>query len=195
MTVGLPLPHDSAPLHVTGRARYVDDIPLPANTLHLAFGMATIARGSITSIDLTQVRAAPGVMAVLTAQDLPFTNDVSPSIHDEPLLSDGSIHYRGQPIFVVAATSHLAARKAARRAQRLLVGHATDLEMDNAGRISIPPVLRTYAALDKRVMLIGQGHRFEIWSEDNWNQKLDEMLAEDDEGDEGLPEQMKHLVL
>ena len=117
MTVGLPLPHDSAPLHVTGRARYVDDIPLPANTLHLAFGMATIARGSITSIDLTQVRAAPGVVAVLTAQDLPFTNDVSPSIHDEPLLSDGSIHYRGQPIFVVAATSHLAARKAARRAQ------------------------------------------------------------------------------
>ena len=116
MTVGLPLPHDSAPLHVTGRARYVDDIPLPANTLHLAFGMATIARGSITSIDLTQVRAAPGVVAVLTAQDLPFTNDVSPSIHDEPLLSDGSIHYRGQPIFVVAATSHLAARKAARRA-------------------------------------------------------------------------------
>jgi MraZ protein len=85
--------------------------------------------------------------------------------------------------------------KAARRAQRLLVGHATDLEMDNAGRISIPPVLRTYAALDKKVMLIGQGHRFEIWSEDNWNQKLDEMLAEDDEGDEGLPEQMKHLVL
>ena len=117
MTVGLPLPHDSAPLHVTGRARYVDDIPLPANTLHLAFGMATIARGSITSIDLKQVRAAPGVVAVLTAQDLPFTNDVSPSIHDEPLLSDGSIHYRGQPIFVVAATSHLAARKAARRAQ------------------------------------------------------------------------------
>lgn len=85
--------------------------------------------------------------------------------------------------------------KAARRAQRLLVGHATDLEMDSAGRISIPPVLRSYATLDKKVMLIGQGHRFEIWSEDVWNQKLDEMLAEDDEGDEGLPDQMKQLVL
>lgn len=85
--------------------------------------------------------------------------------------------------------------KVARRAQRLLVGHATDLEMDSAGRISIPPVLRSYATLDKKVMLIGQGHRFEIWSEDVWNQKLDEMLAEDDEGDEGLPDQMKQLVL
>ncbi len=85
--------------------------------------------------------------------------------------------------------------KAARRAQRLLVGHANELEMDNAGRISIPQVLRSYAELDKKVMLIGQGHRFEIWSEDNWNRKLNEMLAEDDEGEEGLPDQMKQLVL
>src|SRR5690606_39523200 len=83
--------------------------------------------------------------------------------------------------------------KAARRAQRLLVGHATDLEMDSAGRISIPPVLRSYATLDKKVMLIGQGHRFEIWSEDVWNQKLDEMLAEDDEGDEGLDRKSTRL--
>lgn len=85
--------------------------------------------------------------------------------------------------------------KAARRAQRLLVGHATELEMDSAGRISIPPVLRTYATLDKKVMLIGQGHRFEIWSEDVWNQKLGEMLAEEEGDDEGLPDQMKQLVL
>ena len=85
--------------------------------------------------------------------------------------------------------------KAARRAQRLLVGHATELEMDNAGRISIPPVLRSYATLDKKVMLIGQGHRFEIWSEDVWNQKLDAMLAAEEDDDEGLPDQMKQLVL
>ena len=85
--------------------------------------------------------------------------------------------------------------KAARRVQRLLVGHATEMEMDNAGRISIPPVLRSYASLDKKIMLIGQGHRFEIWAEEVWNQKLDEMLAEEGEGDEGLPDQMKQLVL
>lgn len=85
--------------------------------------------------------------------------------------------------------------KAARRVQRLLVGHATEMEMDGAGRISIPPVLRGYAALDKKVMLIGQGHKFEIWSEDNWNQKLDAMLEEDDEGGDSLPDQMKELSL
>ncbi len=114
MSVAKPLPHDSGPLHVTGQARYVDDIPTPAGTLHLAFGTSTIARGKITSIDLVKVSAASGVVAVLTADDLPFANDVSPSIHDEPLLSDGTVHYVGQPIFVVVARSHLAARKAAR---------------------------------------------------------------------------------
>ena len=114
MSVAKPLPHDSGPLHVTGQARYVDDIPTPAGTLHLAFGTSTIARGRITALDLARVRAAPGVVAVLTAEDLPFANDVSPSIHDEPLLSDGTVHYVGQPIFVVVAKTHLAARKAAR---------------------------------------------------------------------------------
>ena len=113
MSVAKPLPHDTAPLHVTGQARYIDDQPVPADTLHLAFGLSKIARGTITSVNLAAVRTAPGVVAVMTAEDLPFENDVSPSIHDEPLLSDGTIHYLGQPIFVVIATSHLAARKAA----------------------------------------------------------------------------------
>ncbi|MEP3330746.1 xanthine dehydrogenase molybdopterin binding subunit [Sedimentitalea sp.] len=114
MTVTSPLPHDAAPLHVTGSARYIDDIPTPTGTLHLAFGQSEIARGRITAMDLTAVRAAPGVIAVLTADDLPFANDVSPSAHDEPLLSDGTVHHVGQAIFAVVAQSHLAARKAAR---------------------------------------------------------------------------------
>ena len=114
MTVARPLPHDSAALHVTGQARYIDDLPMPAGTLHLAFGLSTIAKGQISTIDLTAARAAPGVVAILQAADLPFANDVSPSAHDEPLLSDGTVHYLGQPIFLVIANSHLAARKAAR---------------------------------------------------------------------------------
>jgi hypothetical protein len=60
MSMGKPLPHDAAPLHVTGQARYVDDIPLPGNALHLAFGLSTVAHGEITGIDLSAVRAAPG---------------------------------------------------------------------------------------------------------------------------------------
>ncbi|WP_299778446.1 xanthine dehydrogenase molybdopterin binding subunit [uncultured Roseobacter sp.] len=114
MSVAKSLPHDAALLHVTGAARYVDDIPAPRDALHLAFGLSQIAAGDLTGMDLSRVRAAPGVVAVLTAQDLPFENDVSPSNHDEPLLATGSVQYVGQPLFVVAATSHLAARQAAR---------------------------------------------------------------------------------
>ncbi|REC57897.1 xanthine dehydrogenase molybdopterin binding subunit [Rhodosalinus sediminis] len=117
MSVAKPLPHDAAARHVDGTARYVDDIPVPAGTLHLCFGTSTVARGRVTAMDLTPVRAAPGVVAVLTAEDLPLPADVSPSAHDEPLLSDGTVHYAGQPLFLVVAESHLQARKAARRAQ------------------------------------------------------------------------------
>lgn len=114
MSVTKPLPHDSAALHVTGQAQYVDDTPTPSGTYHLAFGISTIARGDIVDMDLRAVREAPGVVLVLTAEDLPFANDVSPSIHDEPLLSDGTVHYYGQPLFLVVAESHDMARKAAR---------------------------------------------------------------------------------
>ncbi|WP_170325987.1 xanthine dehydrogenase molybdopterin binding subunit [Ruegeria arenilitoris] len=114
MSVTKPLPHDAAPLHVSGSARYVDDIPTPKGSLHLAFGLSPIAKGKITAMDLSAVKATEGVVMVITADDLPFANDVSPSIHDEPLLSDGTVHYIGQPVFLVVATSHLAARKAAR---------------------------------------------------------------------------------
>ena len=69
MSMGKPLPHDSAPLHVTGTARYADDVPLPAGALHLAFGLSSCAHGVIASMDLAAVRAAPGILdvAVLTA--------------------------------------------------------------------------------------------------------------------------------
>jgi xanthine dehydrogenase large subunit len=116
MTAGLPLPHDAAPLHVTGQARYIDDLPTPANTLHLAFGLSTVAHGMITAIDASKVRAFPGVVAVYTAADFDDMPDCSPSAHDEPLLAVGTAHYIGQPVFLVVADSHLAARHAARLA-------------------------------------------------------------------------------
>src|SRR5690606_31712309 len=115
MSVAKPITHDSAELHVTGTARYIDDVAMPANTLHLAFGISSIAHGEIASMDLSAVRAAPGVVAVWTSEDLPYSNDVSPSAHDEPLLATGAVHYVGQPIFLVIAESHLLARKAARK--------------------------------------------------------------------------------
>ena len=114
MTMGKPLPHDSAPLHVTGQARYLDDIPLPAGTLHAAFGLSPCAHGSITAIDLSAVRAAPGVIKTYASADFTEMPDCSPSTHDEPLLATGKVHYIGQPVFLVIADTHLNARKAAR---------------------------------------------------------------------------------
>ncbi|UWQ33838.1 xanthine dehydrogenase molybdopterin binding subunit [Leisingera sp. M527] len=115
MSISKPLPHDAAELHVTGAARYVDDIPSPAGTLHLAFGLSPIARGHITGMDLHDAQHSPGVVAVLTARGLPFSNDVSPSIHDEPLLASGTVNYVGQPVFLVVADSHRNTRIAARK--------------------------------------------------------------------------------
>ncbi|MEO1640964.1 MAG: xanthine dehydrogenase molybdopterin binding subunit [Pseudomonadota bacterium] len=132
MSVAKPLPHDAAALHVTGQARYVDDLPAPKGSLHLAFGLSEIACGKIKRLSLDAVKAAPGVVAVLTAEDLPFTNDVSPSAHDEPLLATGDIHYFGQPIFMVVADTHLNARKAARLGQITYAEETPILTLDEA---------------------------------------------------------------
>ncbi len=64
MSVAKPLPHDAARLHVTGAARYVDDIPTPSGTQHLAFGLSKVAKGKITSMDLSAVRAAQGLSLI-----------------------------------------------------------------------------------------------------------------------------------
>ncbi len=132
MSVHKSLPHDAATLHVTGAARYIDDIPTPADCLHLAFGLSRTAKGQITALHLDAVRASAGVLAVVTGADLSPIPDCSPSNHDEPLLSDGSVHYAGQPIFLVAATSHLAARKAAALAQIEIAEEIPILSIDDA---------------------------------------------------------------
>jgi len=107
-------PHDSAMLHVTGAARYVDDGIEPADLLHLAFGQSSEAHARIVSMDLAAVRAAEGVVAVFTAADIPGANDVAPVAGDDRLLADGVVTSVGQSVFLVAATSQIAARKAAR---------------------------------------------------------------------------------
>ena len=161
MSVHTSRPHDSGELHVTGAARYTDDIPTPANTLHLAFGTSTIACGTIKSMDLSEVEAADGVAAVLTARDLPFDNDVSPSAHDEPLLSPGPVNYIGQPIFLVVATSHLAARKAARLGQIAYAEQTPILTIDQAmkaeSRFEEGP--RIYTKGDVEAALASAPHR------------------------------------
>lgn len=80
--------------------------------------------------------------------------------------------------------------KAARRIQRLMIGYATPLEMDANGRILLPSTLREYAGLEKKTMLVGQGKKFELWSEERWFDWLDESGADDE-----LPEEFHGLSL
>ncbi|WP_250502583.1 xanthine dehydrogenase molybdopterin binding subunit [Caballeronia sp. AZ7_KS35] len=109
-------PHESAHLHVSGRASYTDDIPLVAGTLHAALGTSPKAHANIVSMNFDAVRATPGVVAVFTAEDIPGVNDCGPIIHDDPVLAQGIVQFVGQPMFIVVATSHDTARLAARRA-------------------------------------------------------------------------------
>lgn len=82
---------------------------------------------------------------------------------------------------------------AARRIQRLLIGHATDIELDANGRLLLPPPLREYAGLGKKLMLLGQGKKFELWNEEHWNERRESYLQESDAT--ALPEEMMSLSL
>ncbi|MDG1134694.1 MAG: division/cell wall cluster transcriptional repressor MraZ [Pseudomonadales bacterium] len=66
----------------------------------------------------------------------------------------------------------------ARLLQRLLIGHATDLQLDGAGRLLLPSMLRDFAQLEKKLVLVGQGNKIEIWSEQNWQQRMGEWVEE-----------------
>ena len=81
----------------------------------------------------------------------------------------------------------------ARRLQRLMVGYATELEIDAHGRILLPKELREFAGLGRQAILIGQGNKFELWDEESWNGKRDAWLGEDDDVD--LPAELESLSL
>ncbi|MDE1146936.1 MAG: xanthine dehydrogenase molybdopterin binding subunit [Azospirillaceae bacterium] len=127
--------HESAHKHVSGEALYIDDIAEPAGLLHVQLGLAARAHARILSLDLDAVRAAPGVVAVFTAADVPGVNDIGAGQrHDEPLFAEGLAEYDGHPLFAVAAET----REAARRAVLLAKVQYDDLD----------PVLDIQAARD-----------------------------------------------
>ncbi len=82
----------------------------------------------------------------------------------------------------------------ARKLQRLMVGYATEIDLDGSGRILLPPELREFAGLARKAVLIGQGNRFELWDEDSWNEKRDAWLQEQDP-DQGLTGELESLSL
>ena len=139
-SVGEPLPHDSAHLHVSGTALYIDDIPEVRGTLHAAIGMSERAHARLASVDLAKVRAAPGVAAVIAAKDIPGKNDYGPVIADDPIFATTLVQYHGQSIFAVAATTVGEARRAA----KLAVIEYDDLE----------PTLTAEAARDAKSFVL-----------------------------------------
>ena len=81
--------------------------------------------------------------------------------------------------------------KAARRIVRIMVGYATEVDMDGSGRILVSRELRDFGGLDRNAMLIGQGNKFELWDEQTWNEKRDAWLNEEEDGD--LPADLESI--
>jgi MraZ protein len=79
-----------------------------------------------------------------------------------------------------------------RELQRRLVGYAEDVMMDATGRILVPPALRNYAQLEKAAVLVGQGHKFELWSKDGWDARMEKG---GDFGPGGLPPELEGFSL
>ncbi|MBX3606558.1 MAG: xanthine dehydrogenase molybdopterin binding subunit [Piscinibacter sp.] len=144
--VGISRPHESAHLHVAGEAAYIDDLPELAGTLHAALGLSPVAHGRLKSMALDRIRALPGVVAVLSAADIPGTNDCGSIVHDDPILSDGELRYLGQPVFAVIATTREAARRAAAKAREVL-------EVE-----TLPPVLTPRDAHAKQQYVVPPMH-------------------------------------
>lgn len=101
---------DAAYLHVTGRSRFVDDLPHPPETLHAAPVPAPFAHGRILAIDPRRALALPGVRAVLTAADIPGENQIGVQVDDEPLLAESEFNYAGETLALVVADDPETAR-------------------------------------------------------------------------------------
>ena len=143
--VGTSRAHESAHLHVAGTATYIDDIPELAGTLHCALGLSPVASGKLTAMALEAIRALPGVVAVLSAADIPGPNDCGSIVHDDPILCAGDIRYLGQPVFAVIADTRDIARRAAAQAKDVLTIHAeppviTPQEAHAKGQYVLPPM-------------------------------------------------------
>ena len=138
--VHTPAKHDSAPLHVTGRAVYADDAREARDQLHAYLGLANAAHGVIKDMDLSDVLASPGVLGVLTAADIDH-NDISPTgRNDEPVLAEGEVLFHGQPVFCVVAETREEARRAAQHARLDIVPRHAVIDAADATEMVCEPL-------------------------------------------------------
>ncbi|MGM9481338.1 xanthine dehydrogenase molybdopterin binding subunit [Roseateles sp. NT4] len=207
--VGKSTAHESAHLHVSGAAPYTDDLPEPAGTLHAALGLSPIAHGKLVSVDLDLIRRQPGVVAVLSAADIPAENNCGPLLHDDPILAADELRYVGQPVFAVIATNRELARRAAGLAKKVIQAEPltpvlTALDAHAKGQYVLPPMHLTRGEPDQH--LPTAPHRLQgTWSLGGQEQFYLEgqiSLAVPQEGGEGLlvhcstqhPSEMQQLV-
>ena len=95
--------HDSARGHVTGSARYIDDMPMLPGTLEVVLVTSPHAHARIVSIDVSAARAADGVHGIVTAADIPGHNDIGPIFDGEPVLAHEVVDYVGAPVVAIGA--------------------------------------------------------------------------------------------
>lgn len=200
------LRHDSAHKHVSGEAVYIDDMPEAKDLLHIYVAMSEKAHARVTAMDLAPVRRSKDVALVISAEDIPGHNDVSPFAGDDPLFADGLVEYIGQPIFAVAAKSIEAARAAAKKAvvdYEELPALIT-LEDALAADSAIEP-MQTMSQGDAEVALENAAHRlqgsFKIGGQDHFYLEGQIALATPEEdGDVHVfsstqhPSEVQHLV-
>lgn len=129
---GVSTAHDSAVEHVSGYARYVDDMENSENQLHIAIGVSSIAHGELESLNLEQVHLADGVVDVLRFADLQHATDIGPVFAGDPLLVDKTVSFAGQAVFAVAARSHRQARQAVLKAHAQYKEQEAVLELADA---------------------------------------------------------------
>jgi xanthine dehydrogenase large subunit len=200
------VPHDSAARHVSGEAVYIDDAPEARGLLYLAFGQSPHAHARILGMDLEAVRRAPGVVAVFTAADIPGDNNVAPVGKDDQLLATDTVAYAGQAVFLVAATSVEAARRAAKLGTvdyDVLPAILTIAEARAAGAVLEPAQVMTRGEVDGG--LAAAPHRLkgavEIGGQDHFY--LEGQIAVATPGEDGTlhvlsstqhPSEVQHLV-
>jgi xanthine dehydrogenase/oxidase len=168
MVVGQPHSHKSAALHVTGEAQYVDDVPLPPNTLHAAFILSSRPLARIVKLDGTRALALADVVSVFTAADIPGSNSIGAVVHDEELFAAEIVTCVGQPLGIVIGRTEQAARSGAR---------AVTVEYED---LPGPPILDIDAARQARSFYQGWGHKVERVNVDTsvWNEA--EVILESD---------------
>ena len=131
-SVGKAIQHDSSLAHTMGTARYIDDLPEPAGTLQVYIAQSPYAHAGLSSLDLDLVRRSPGVVAVVSAEDVPGTNDCSPVMGDDPVFATHEVLYHGQSLFAVAAENIDDARAAAKLAVAEWEEREAILDIDSA---------------------------------------------------------------